>query len=55
VRKDAGVEVQVLDGARGEFTVRVDGRVVAQKTDSLPSPQDVVAAVKMQTAGAAAR
>jgi hypothetical protein len=40
--------VQLVDGNRGEFTVLVDGRVVAQKGESLPAIGEVVAAVKKQ-------
>jgi hypothetical protein len=46
LRKQSGVEVQVVDGARGEFTVLVDGREVARKEGSLPSVEAVVAAVE---------
>jgi hypothetical protein len=38
--------VEVTDGARGEFTVVVDGQTVAQKGDSLPDAQAVLAAVR---------
>ena len=31
LRKEPGVEVEVVNGNRGEFTVLVDGRVIAQK------------------------
>jgi len=49
LRKEPGVDVQVVDGNRGEFTVLVDGRVVAQKGDSLPSADDVLAAVRQES------
>jgi hypothetical protein len=39
--------VALVDGSRGEFTVLVDGRTVAQKTgDALPTNDEVLAAVK---------
>lgn len=45
LRKQPGVDVQVQDGARGEFTVLVNGEEVAWKTDSgLPKAEDVLAA-----------
>jgi hypothetical protein len=46
LRKEAGVNVEVIDGARGEFTVLVDGQVVAQKGESLPAADEVLAAVR---------
>ncbi len=47
LRKEPGLSVDLIDGNRGEFTVLVDGRTVAGKQgDSLPSVEDVVAAVK---------
>jgi hypothetical protein len=45
LRKEADTEVEVVDGDKGEFTVSVDGRVVAKKTDGLPEPGEVLAAV----------
>ena len=38
--------MELVEGNRGEFTVSVDGKVVAQKGESLPSVEDVVKAVK---------
>jgi hypothetical protein len=47
LRKQPGVDVQEVDGARGEFTVLVDGREVAHKAgDSLPTAEEVLAAVR---------
>jgi hypothetical protein len=41
------MEVEVVDGDRGEFTVLVDGRAVARKVgESLPAPEEVLAAVR---------
>ncbi len=52
LRKQPGVDVQVADGARGEFTVLVDGDEVAWKTaDGLPKAEDVVSAVRKAPAG----
>ena len=36
----------MIDGDRGEFTVSVDGQVVARKGESLPSIDEVLAAVR---------
>lgn len=46
LRKEPGVNVQVVDGSRGEFTVLVDGREVAKKEDNLPPIEEVLAAVR---------
>jgi hypothetical protein len=45
--------VEVVDGQRGELTVLVDGREVARKGDSLPSLDEVRAAVKNAAPAAA--
>jgi hypothetical protein len=46
LRKEADTEVELIDGDKGEFTVSVDGRVVAKKVDeSLPEPGEILAAV----------
>ena len=42
-----GVQARVIEGARGEFSVRVNGRIVAEKTgDHFPTPSQCVEAVK---------
>jgi len=42
-----GINVTLISGAKGEFTVRVDGRVVAQKSDDdFPSPAQCLDRVK---------
>jgi hypothetical protein len=52
LRIEPGLQVQMVDGNRGELTVLVDGKEVARKQgDSLPPVQEVVTAVKK--AGAA--
>jgi hypothetical protein len=55
LRREPGVEVQLVDGGRGEFTVLVGGQQVAQKGESLPPVEEIVAAVRKpgQAAGAA--
>jgi hypothetical protein len=58
LQKEPGVEVELVDGNRGEFTVLVGGQVVAGKRgDDLPPIEEVVAAVRkaeMPAAGARA-
>jgi hypothetical protein len=44
--------VEVIDGQRGELTVLVDGREVVRKGDSLPSVDEVKAAVAGVHSGA---
>jgi hypothetical protein len=46
LRNEPGLEVNLLDGDRGEFTVSVGGKVVARKGESLPSVEEIVDAVK---------
>lgn len=42
-----GLPVQLVSGARGEFSVRVDKHIVAKKTyDGFPSPEACLAAVE---------
>jgi hypothetical protein len=53
LRKEPGTRVELVDGAKGEFTVAVDGRTAAEKGDSLPSVEDVLAAVRRSEATAA--
>jgi hypothetical protein len=55
LRKEPGLDVQLIDGAKGEFAVQVDGREVAHEGgESLPSADEVVNAVRKapQPAGA---
>ena len=51
IKEAIGLESTLISGAKGEFTVRVDGRIVAQKSgDDFPSPErcleQVMAALK---------
>ncbi len=40
IQQALGVDSKLISGAKGEFTVRVDGRIVAQKSgDDFPSPE----------------
>jgi hypothetical protein len=53
LRKEPGIAGEVVDGNRGEFTVLLDGNVVAEKGESMPTVEDVVAAVKKANPAAA--
>jgi hypothetical protein len=47
LRKEPGVEVELVNGGRGELTVLVDGRVVARKLLVFkPSVEKVLKAVR---------
>ena len=48
MRKDPDVEVEVVNGSRGELTVQVDGRTVAKKFLFFfkPSVEKVLKAVR---------
>jgi hypothetical protein len=50
LKGEPGVEVELVDGTRGELTVLVDGQAVAKKGLFLkPSVQKVLAAVREAT------
>ncbi|MDQ3685778.1 MAG: hypothetical protein M3430_09280 [Acidobacteriota bacterium] len=47
IKREIGVETELIEGGRGEFTVWVGDRVVAQKGwIKFPSDQKVLAAVR---------
>jgi hypothetical protein len=47
LKNEEDVQVQVVDGAKGEFTIEVDGRKVATpKGEMLPTTDEVVSAVQ---------
>jgi predicted Rdx family selenoprotein len=48
IKKATGVDVEIVEGRRGEFTIWVGETMVAQKDDDLgfPSDEDVIAAVR---------
>jgi hypothetical protein len=52
LRNEPGTTVQVIDGAKGEFTVSVDGREVVRKGDALPAGDEVLTAVRNATSAA---
>jgi hypothetical protein len=50
LRKEPGVEVELVDGKYGEFTVLVDGQVVAKKWLFFkPSVEKVLGAIRKAT------
>jgi hypothetical protein len=46
VKQEPGLQVELIDGSKGELTVTVDGREVIRKGDTLPSVEEVLAAVR---------
>jgi hypothetical protein len=53
LRQEPGVEVEVVDGDRGELTVQVEGKTVAKKRFLFikPSVEQVLEAVREAKAG----
>jgi hypothetical protein len=45
LRKDCDLQVKLVDGERGEFTVLADGHEVVRKGESLPTLDQVRQAV----------
>jgi hypothetical protein len=46
LRNESDTRVLGQDGAKGEFSISVDGREVARKAEALPNVQSAIAAVK---------
>ena len=46
LRREPGVQVNMEDGGKGEFTVLIDGRPMPRSGDAMPTPEQVVAAVR---------
>ncbi len=46
LKKEPGLQVELVNGDRGEFTVSVDGKVVARKGETLPDVQEILALVR---------
>ena len=46
LKRIPGLDVELIDGAKGEFTVSVDGQEVARKGKDLPTVDEVVTAVQ---------
>lgn len=50
IKNELGVEPEIVEGARGEFTVWVGERVVARKSGGgFPSDDEIVRAVREAT------
>jgi hypothetical protein len=54
-KKELGIDVELIDGAKGEFTVLVDGRPIVRKGESLPAADEIVAAVRKEMPAHAGR
>jgi predicted Rdx family selenoprotein len=51
IKRATGLDTQLIVGSSGEFTVWLDGKLVAEKQSGrFPEPAAVVAAVKAATA-----
>jgi phage major head subunit gpT-like protein len=47
IKQETGLDTELVEGGRGEFTIWVGDKVVAQKdAHGFPSEKDAVAAVK---------
>jgi hypothetical protein len=46
------MQVEDKEGNRGEFTVYLDGKLIAEKRESLPPVEEIVAAVRKGTPAA---
>ena len=52
IKDGTGADVDVIEGGRGEFSIRVDDVIVAQKSPrGFPSDTEVVKAVKAALGG----
>ena len=54
LKREPGVQVQLEDGGKGEFTVLIDGRPLPGSGDAMPTPEQVLAAVRPGRAAAPA-
>ena len=47
LKQETGIDPELIEGKRGEFTVWVDDELIAQKdANGFPSEEDVLAAVR---------
>ena len=47
LKKEPGLQVEVVDGGKGEFSVQVDGRTVSKpRGGTMPDVNEVLSAVK---------
>ena len=52
IKKNTGLDTEIVEGKRGEFTVWVDGKRVAEKTaDGFPEDQQAASAVQQAIGG----
>jgi hypothetical protein len=51
LRKEPGLDVDVVNGDKGEFTVLVDNHPVVRKGETLPSIEEILAAIKKGSPG----
>lgn len=50
IKEAIGLEPAIVEGARGEFSVRIDDRIVAQKSRTgFPTDDEIIAAVRQAT------
>jgi hypothetical protein len=47
LKREPGVQVQLEDGGKGEFTVLIGGQPMAKKDNAMPSVDEVLAAVRL--------
>ena len=51
IKKEIGIDPELVEGSRGEFTVWVEDQLVAQKgSHGFPSDKEVLTAVRQATA-----
>jgi len=46
LRREPDTQVDLIDGAKGELSVSIDGREVYHKGEETPEPEQVVRAVR---------
>ena len=50
LKQESGIDPELIEGKRGEFTVWMDDELIAQKdANGFPSEDDVLAAVRKRT------
>ena len=50
LKQETGIDPELIEGKRGEFTVWMDDELIAQKdANGFPSEDDVLAAVRKRT------
>ena len=46
LRTEPDVKVELIDGNRGEFSVVLDDQLIAEKSDVMPTVDEIVSAVR---------